>query len=183
MSQRWDSNYRTNVIQQHQTRVTTAVPPGGPVVRLYPARAGPYSLRAQNYHESVSWTSWLNSSCWPWFHRPGESPTYHTSFTRSYTPVACAMQVALCHITRQRRVSTEFPVSHSWRLIITGSQSTQNPRGTQKPMYIPVFPHHIRSWLLRTPVNSSWKCLVRRKCMIQFSIWPVAGVIIFFLFI
>ena len=30
--------------------------------------------------------------------------------------------------------------------------SIQNPRRTQKPIYTPIFTHHIRSWLLCTPV-------------------------------
>ena len=35
---------------------------------------------------------------------------------------------------------------------ITGSHNTQNPRWTQKLMYTPIFTHHIRSWLICTPV-------------------------------
>ena len=45
------------------------------------------------------------------------------------------------------------------RYRITGSQSTQNPRGTQKPIYIPVFPHHTGWFRLNAqncvPGNSS----------------------------
>ena len=35
---------------------------------------------------------------------------------------------------------------------ITGGHSNQDPRCTQKPICTPIFTHHIRSWLLCTPV-------------------------------
>ena len=35
---------------------------------------------------------------------------------------------------------------------IAGSHSNQDPRCTIKPVYTPIFTHHIRFWLLRTPV-------------------------------
>ena len=38
--------------------------------------------------------------------------------------------------------------------------SNQDPRWTQKPTYIPIFPHHIRSWLLCTTANRGVKTLL-----------------------
>ena len=45
-------------------------------------------------------------------------------------------------------------LSDVWKVTITGGAnviSSQDPRWTQKPIYPPMFTHHIRSWLLCTP--------------------------------
>ena len=38
-------------------------------------------------------------------------------------------------------------------VLFTGNHINQDPPCTQKPIYTPIFTHHMRSWLICTPVN------------------------------
>ena len=60
--------------------------------------------------------------------------------------------IFICFPTQHNLVYRTHPTT-------TGSHSNQDPWCTQKPIYTAIFSHHIRSWLLCTPVNNRSYCI------------------------
>ena len=64
-------------------------------------------------------------------------------------------------------------------LLFTGGHSNQDPRCTQKPIYTRIFTHHIRSWLICTPVNR----LCLSSCPLRTIAWCTwHGIVVFVLY-
>ena len=74
-----------------------------------------------------------------------------------------ARRLKLCARCLMRCLILERLVLNAWCLYIawcyniinTGNHINQDPPCTQKPIYTPIFTHHMRSWLICTPVKNS----------------------------
>ena len=59
------------------------------------------------------------------------------------------------YILRAGNTPQETQPNQILRTLFTGNHINQDPPRTQKPIYIPIFTHDMRSWLIYTPVNNT----------------------------